>query len=373
MEKKPITRKEFKFLEEEINYCSTKGLLSDEQKIQILSSYEIGRKLNFIRVLVTIGAILIGLGILSFIASNWSTLGKVSKLLIIIGSFIGTNSIAYILEGQLPKTSRSLNYLGILIYGAGIFLIGQMFHFGGHFTNAFLLWSLGTLPIALLLQDKAMFIFTVILSLIYLNGHVDFVRDIRFPFYMLFTLPVFYYAGYRYFKNANIITFFNNIVALNFIIYTMNYWNFNGISITIVSFIIGLIMYFYPFPFSKGVFQLQGNIVFGISGVILTISHVWKSLSFVKTHATAVSIIFAIGFLFFLLLLTRKENLISLIFICIIIFRYYIDTMYDFMPKSLFFIIGGLILLGFGYYFERMRRKRSYSPGIAEGGIVDEK
>jgi hypothetical protein len=28
------------------------------------------------------------------------------------------------------------------------------------------------------------------------------------------------------------------------------------------------------------------------------------------------------------------------------------------MPKSLFFIIGGAILLAFGFYFERMRKRR---------------
>jgi hypothetical protein len=34
------------------------------------------------------------------------------------------------------------------------------------------------------------------------------------------------------------------------------------------------------------------------------------------------------------------------------------------MPKSLFFIIGGFILLGFGYYFEKLRKNY--------GGELDE-
>jgi hypothetical protein len=37
--------------------------------------------------------------------------------------------------------------------------------------------------------------------------------------------------------------------------------------------------------------------------------------------------------------------------------RFYVDISYDFMPKSLVFIIGGIILIAMVYSFEKRRKK----------------
>ena len=98
-----------------------------------------------------------------------------------------------------------------------------------------------------------------------------------------------------------------------------------------------------------------------MTGVILTIPDIWDVLVTAQS-ASPVSILFALAFMALLFVLIRKGSIISLIFVCITIFRYYTDT-FAFLPKSLFFIVGGLLLLGFGYYFERMRK-------MPEGGTL---
>lgn len=353
--KRSIKDVDMKFLVQEMNYCQSQGIVTKEQRERILEQYEVKSKLNFIKVLLSIGAVLMGLGVLSFIASNWSAIGKLAKLLIIIGGFVGVNTIAYYFEDKLPKTSRSLNYLSVFIYGSGIFLIGQMFNFGGHFTQAFLLWSIGTLTMAVLLRDKIMFVFAIGLSAIYLNGYRDLSILGSFPVFILMILPILYYSTSKVFKRDNVITFFNNLLALNLILHLVDYWDTPGVIIAFIYLAIGLGMYFYPFSFARTVFKLQGSLIFGTAGVFLTIPYFWERI--LVTHATPIAMIFAVVFSLFLLMLTRKEDLIALAFICIVIFRYYVDTMYSFMPKSLFFIVSGLILLGFGYYFERMRKR----------------
>lgn len=363
--KKIVSPKELKFLQQEMNDCSSKGLITNEQKENILNVYEAKVKMNFIKILVTIGAVLMGLGVISFIASNWVAIGRITKFSIIISSFLGANAIAYYIEENYPKTSRSLNYLSIFIFGAGIFLIGQMFHFGGDFSRAFFLWTLGALPMAVILKDKFLLILTMGFLAIYLNGYGGFWSLEKFPFMILVILPVLYYFINRYFAHDSTTIFFANLLGINVILLITNYWNMDAIYVAFMYFVIGLTMYFVAFPFARRVFRFQGSIIMGITGVILTIPSIWHDVFLL--HSDLMAIMFAVVFIGFLLFLTKKQDLVALIFICIVIFRYYVDTLYNFMPKSLFFMISGLILLGFGYYFEKVRRRK-----IDEGEIVYE-
>jgi uncharacterized membrane protein len=110
-----------------------------------------------------------------------------------------------------------------------------------------------------------------------------------------------------------------------------------------VLFILGLILAYVPIQekLSK-VTHVQGHMLHGIAALFLTYEF---------------SFIFAIVYLIFLLYLVNKGNLVSIAIICALILRYYIDYSYDFLPKSLVFIISGIILISFGFFFERQRKK----------------
>ncbi|MCY6356436.1 DUF2157 domain-containing protein [Clostridium sp. ZS2-4] len=348
--KKRLSKSNYKFLLNELTYQRDNHVITQEKFEDMMNLYEEGTGINFIRVLVTIGAILIGLGILSFVSSNWIYMSKVSKIIIIISVMGISMFTSFKLEYTYEKTSKALLYLSTLIYGSGIFLIGQIFNYGGEFTTAFLLWSVGVVLMALILKEKILFISAHILLLVYING--SFGDNVLM--YSLILICTFY-IGNKSFQDSKHITFLNNLAALDFILYFLDYLNFKNIYIAMIFFLIGFGMYYIKHNLNIYIFKLQGLVLIGISGISLTFRYIWEELSFV-TNGNSIAIIFGIAFLIFLLSLVRKGLLIPLVFICVLILRYYFDTLYDFMPKSLFFIIGGLILLGFGYYFEKLRK-----------------
>lgn len=353
MEKRKISKNKLNFLEEELEFMKKENLITQEQKIDIIDNYDIVR-LNFVRIILTIGAILVGLGIISFIASNWNSISKMTKVFIIIGSYIGFNILSYKLEDKYPKTSKSFLYIGILIYGAGIFLIGQIFNYGGDFPKAFLFWGVGIIPVGLLFKDKLAFIFSHIFLLIYLSKsyNLDYLS-----YCIILIIPILYYIN-KHLGNSKVGTFFNNLLSLSTVLYFLNNYNIDVFYTTVIFLIIGLFMYYIKIDVNKEIFKIQGLIVFGISGLVLTSPYIWEeSFNFIKSGVT-ISLIFSLLYVLYLFYETNKGNLISLIFICITILRYYFDTFYDFMPKSMFFITSGAILLLFGHYFERVRNKR---------------
>jgi len=349
--KRQITKADFSLVSKELDYFESNGLISGEQKTGILENYEIRGGLNFIRVVVTIGAILVGLGILSFIASNWDAISHFLKLLIIFGVFGGVNLAGYRLSENNPRTGRSLIYLGTLVYGAGIFLIGQMYNFGGDFPTAFLLWSLGVIPMAFHLKDKYLMLFANILFGVYLFGSLEQ----GFPYAGWVGVPLVYLA-FNYFDKSRLLLFFANLTSLSFILQITLKYKVEGLYVALLFFLIGLVMYGLKHNFEPDIFQVQGNILFGVTGVILTIPDLWDVLLSAQSTRLA-SILFALAFVALLFFLIRKGSLISLIFVCVTIFRYYTDT-FAFLPKSLFFIVGGLLLLAFGFYFEHMRSQQ---------------
>lgn len=76
--KRQISKANFSLVSTELENYESNGLITGEQKNDILEIYDVKGGLNFIRVVVTIGALLVGLGILSFIASNWDGISNQS-------------------------------------------------------------------------------------------------------------------------------------------------------------------------------------------------------------------------------------------------------------------------------------------------------
>ncbi|ABO50354.1 hypothetical protein Dred_1829 [Desulforamulus reducens MI-1] len=98
--KRYLTKQQLKFLDQELQYHQKSGLISEAQRLDILSVYEPQQQLSFVRIILTIGALLVGLGILSFIASNWAELGKLTKFSMILTIFLGPYDPRDLLRGD---------------------------------------------------------------------------------------------------------------------------------------------------------------------------------------------------------------------------------------------------------------------------------
>ncbi len=124
-------------------------------------------------IVVTSAAILIGLGVFSFISSNWQELGKPLKLGIIILAIILFYSAGWILKEKYKydKTGEAFILLGAIMYGAVIFLTAQMFNVRANWPDGFILWMIGTLFMAFALDAFPLFCFAIPLGIISTIGH----------------------------------------------------------------------------------------------------------------------------------------------------------------------------------------------------------
>lgn len=121
---------------------------------------------------VIIGALLISAGIFSFIAANWQALGSSAKILVILSSLLASYSIGWVLHARGRHiTGHALILLGAVIFGAGIFLIGQIFHLRANWPDGFIIWMIGILPLAVMIKSLPIFSLSGIVGAVALFGH----------------------------------------------------------------------------------------------------------------------------------------------------------------------------------------------------------
>ncbi|MFA6187247.1 MAG: DUF2157 domain-containing protein [Phycisphaerae bacterium] len=98
-----------------------------------------------------LGAVIIGLGVILLFAYNWDKMGKFAKLGVVFGSLILTYLIGislFVRSQQFKGIGEALCLLGTMLFGAGIWLVAQIYHIEEHFPNAFLFWGIGAFLMA---------------------------------------------------------------------------------------------------------------------------------------------------------------------------------------------------------------------------------
>jgi uncharacterized membrane protein len=75
------------------------------------------------------------------------------KIAVVLAGLVAMHSLGLVLRSRtgLARAAGPACFLGCLIYGAGIWLIAQIFHLGGHEPDAVWWWAAGVLPFALAL------------------------------------------------------------------------------------------------------------------------------------------------------------------------------------------------------------------------------
>lgn len=121
-----------------------------------------------IHIIVTVAAILIGLGVFSFIAANWQGMTAFLKVFIILVAMIFSYVLGWYLreERGMERMGNALLLVGAIIYGAGIFLVGQIFHIHANWTDGLLLWLLGVMGMGYLVSSQLFFGLTAFLGFV---------------------------------------------------------------------------------------------------------------------------------------------------------------------------------------------------------------
>jgi uncharacterized membrane protein len=104
-----------------------------------------------------VGAVLVGLGIILFIASNWQAMTPTIKVAILLAGMIATAVAGYSLafeQKTYPMTGLALLLINIFLYGASIFLIGQIYHLPLDWSTGMFYWFLGVAVFGYVLQSR---------------------------------------------------------------------------------------------------------------------------------------------------------------------------------------------------------------------------
>ena len=156
------------------------GLITDAQAAAILLRYPAGATADsaepaagsaignrVVSVIAIMGAALIGLGIIAFIAANWSDIPKLVKLALMV---VGTPAIYVIgwfvgYRFGYERIGMAIILLGAIAFGASIHLVAQTYHVPVNHPNLMPLWFLGVIPLAYITRSRAIMGLSIILFL----------------------------------------------------------------------------------------------------------------------------------------------------------------------------------------------------------------
>jgi uncharacterized membrane protein len=171
-------------LRKEVEQWRTEGLITSELYEQLTQRYQLNEldriaRNRFVIILLGLGAILIGLALITFVAANWQVWSRTVKVFLLLSLFVVVNTTGFYLWRTSSNSSSSrlgqgLLLLGGLILGANLALMSQMFHQSGSVYQLYLVWSLGVLAMAYSLRLTSLGILAFILTAVgYWLGALD--------------------------------------------------------------------------------------------------------------------------------------------------------------------------------------------------------
>lgn len=154
-------------LEQELIRWQEKGWVSAEGSEAILADLA-GRqqKIAWASSLALAGALLLGIGVITWFAANWNEIGKLIKLLLIFIALTGSHvaHAFFLTRGAMPKLAQGMSFLSVLFFGAAIMLIGQIYHIDAHFPDGIALWAAGGLLTAWMLVSQPAMLTSIALA-----------------------------------------------------------------------------------------------------------------------------------------------------------------------------------------------------------------
>ena len=185
-----------RWLTQQLEGWVAKSLLSREQAGQIRKLYpEPEAALPWGMIIFSgIGVVIAGLGIILLLAYNWQAIPKEVKLAVIFGPLIAFHAVGISLfrgaSAPRRQLAEALCLMGSMLFGAGIWLVAQIYHIEEHFPNGFLIWGLGVLALAWAMPSLAQALLaTVLLGIWGCAEAVGFYNTVHWaPFLILLAL-----------------------------------------------------------------------------------------------------------------------------------------------------------------------------------------
>jgi uncharacterized membrane protein len=119
---------------------------------------------------IAFGAVLLGGGVLLFVAAHWDALSPAVRFALVLMMVGGFHLAAAVVGDRVPHLSSALHGVGTIALGAGIALAGQIFNLDEHWPSGILMWAVGAGGAWLLLRQTPQAALLAILAPAWLLG-----------------------------------------------------------------------------------------------------------------------------------------------------------------------------------------------------------
>jgi uncharacterized membrane protein len=393
-------------------------IITSDQLDRIVSRYSNSKEQNkFTGILPVLASILIAIGILSFIASNWGEippLVRLSLLIVIMASFYLTGE-RFIKKGN-EILGTSLNLLGIVTFGASIILLGQTFHLTAVDARLFVFWSLPAVYYLFRDRHKLFFLLLIVLTI---GGQLYNMGEFNSFSYLLFLLFLISVGGFVFLyprrqetllftlgvsvqvllfiivEDLNLLWFF----LFGFALYTAGLWvdkpvfkqSFNRIG-SLIGFGFAYGLYFTLTNEFTSEFELPNAALYlPLLMVIIGFAiigkrkenlflYLWELLIFVPFfYLVKAADSLMVGLLYLVVMFVysgfmlaegyRNENRsqinFGIVLFLLVCLMGYFNLAWDFMPKSVFFLLGGILLFILNAFLQRKKKQILRNGGNA--------
>jgi uncharacterized membrane protein len=184
----------------------TAGWVESTHRESILDDLNTGRaSWSAAGALAILGAVLLGMAAVSFVASNWTGMSPLTKLLAITVALWGTLfGAGRSLDHGLPALGHALAVLGAALFGLSIMLTAQTFNMSSFSNTAILIWAIAGMTISLVIPSRPVLILSALLGALWVTVETinPFMPDIMwlYPIVWLATAVIAY-------RQRSIVTF----------------------------------------------------------------------------------------------------------------------------------------------------------------------
>ena len=386
-------------LEREGKSWVDEGIITKEQLNKILQRKQNDNP-NYIIILFAV--LMTGLGILTFIMSDWARAPHLSRIIIIIAVMLFLYFLGDVLYRKREELlGISFVVLGYVVFGAGLLLVLHIYHVSIYSGWPFLIWGIVGLLFFYIYQHTLLFSVAIIVSIVgQIYGGLGFSEFNWF----LFILFLFGFGYIVYSKHRKLYSYLFSIgYIIQMIVFSTTefeqyYWfivlilplyigsnllsdNVHRLPIKYISlgamFIFGMYQAFIlqeSWYYEEVYFEFSFFVVWLILFIIGITLKWWQKvngemvelilflpimfLPFSYLLSLVVLFLFSLGWIFIGYLKTNQRYILfgttAFLFST---FTVYIQFAWDALDKSLFFFIGGILLFLISFFIEKQRRK----------------
>lgn len=154
-----------KTLTDDLDEWIAKGWVPAESRDKILGAVAAKQPpFSLVGLLAILGAVLLALAAITFVAANWAAMPKLARMGIMLAVMWTAYGVAaWSLVKQVHVYAHAFALLGAALFGACIMLIAQTFNIAANHPTGVLIWGIGAVLTALIIPSRPVLVFSTLL------------------------------------------------------------------------------------------------------------------------------------------------------------------------------------------------------------------